>query len=87
MRCLADVPQASVEKRSRNSPTDRRCQRLAVTRGLCAQHAAMRECAYSACTGHATMRQAEWWFCPRHGRLYRDHNLIVERIRRITPHD
>jgi hypothetical protein len=84
---VAEVTPAAVSIRSRGATDERRCQRQAVTRGLCAQHAAMRECAYSACAAKATVREGDWWFCKRHGRLYRDHNLIVQRIHSIPARD
>ena len=82
MRCTAHVTATSVALRSRNSPTDTQCQRQAVRNGLCAQHAG---CQVATCDLAAVTQEGRWWFCRTHARLYRTHNLIVERIMSIPP--
>jgi len=79
VRCIAEV-QDDVAYRRALRGDDHRCLREAVVRGLCHQHANMRQCAYSACADHALTQVDDRWFCRAHAKMWRVHNRIVERI-------
>ena len=78
-RCRAHVSPASLLIRSRHSPTDPRCLRLAKIKGMCLQHAAA-PCQASGCRRASVQQEGNWRFCRKHAPIWRVHNEIVDRI-------
>jgi hypothetical protein len=84
-RCAATVSPSSLQIRSRHSDQLPQCRRHAVVGDLCAQHAAIRHCQTRGCGRRAVRQEGNWWFCREHGKLWAEHNVIVNRIRSIPP--